>query len=149
MCVCILYNVWTIVCTHTHTHTHHVHIRIIHRVKALEAAPPPKADLSKLPSDQRARLQKLVRELNKLVDACGESPWPSSQLAPLDRILGEVVRYLSGRSQKEKAAFAGLQGMATVARALSQLVPAQENGRKATHLVPLRYVLWYAVVWKF
>lgn len=108
------------------------------RVKALDVGPPSKADLSKLPPDQKARLQKLVRELNKHVDACGESPWPSSQLAPLDRTLGEVVRCLSGRSQKEQVAFAGLQGIATVARALAQLAPSQENGKKATCPVPLK-----------
>ena len=108
------------------------------REKALEAVPPSKADLSKLPLDQKARLQKLARELIKHVDACGESPWPSSQLAPLDRTLGEVVRCLSGQSQKEQVAFAGLQGMATVAKALARLAPAQENGKKATFHIPLK-----------
>lgn len=107
-------------------------------MKTLEDSPPSKADLSKLPPDQRARLQKLVRDLNKHVDACGESPWPSSQLAPLDRVLGEAVRCLSGQSQKEQAAFAGLQGMATVAKALARLAVAHENGRKATCPIPLK-----------
>ena len=47
-------------------------------------------------SENKSKLQKLLKEINKQIANSGSGVWPHNKVAALDRSLGELDRMLAG-----------------------------------------------------
>ena len=96
------------------------------------------SDISKLHSEVKGKLQKLLKDLRKQLDTCGNAPWSPSNALPMEKTLGELMRSIKGKTLVEQVIFGRLGGLSIISCALSRLT-AVENGRKPP--TPPKYVL--------
>ncbi|XP_023932135.1 S phase cyclin A-associated protein in the endoplasmic reticulum-like isoform X1 [Lingula anatina] len=69
-------------------------------------------------SPQKAKLQKLVKDINKSLQTQGSGPWPQSRVSMLDRILGELSRILEKKTAADQVSFRICGGMTALSRLL-------------------------------
>ncbi|XP_076464959.1 S phase cyclin A-associated protein in the endoplasmic reticulum-like isoform X2 [Babylonia areolata] len=69
-------------------------------------------------SEHKAKLQKLVKDVNKYLQSQDTGPWPQNKVSALDRALGEMSRILEKKNVADQNNFRVLGGLACVSRVL-------------------------------
>ncbi|XP_070541829.1 S phase cyclin A-associated protein in the endoplasmic reticulum-like isoform X2 [Ptychodera flava] len=69
-------------------------------------------------SENKAKLQKVVKDINKYLQSQGSGPWPANRVSALDRALGEISRILDKKVQADQLAFCLCGGLTTLSRVL-------------------------------
>ncbi|XP_067932138.1 S phase cyclin A-associated protein in the endoplasmic reticulum-like [Watersipora subatra] len=72
-------------------------------------------------SQHKAKLNKIVKDVNKFMQAQERGPWPQNKISALDRVLGEAVRILDKKVLKDQLAFRICGGLSTFTRLLQLL----------------------------
>ncbi|XP_038079057.1 S phase cyclin A-associated protein in the endoplasmic reticulum-like isoform X2 [Patiria miniata] len=94
-------------------------------------------------SQLRAKLQKLIKDLNKYLQSQASSgPWEQSKVSAMDRALGELNRILAKKEQADQVTFRACGGLSTLGRILmlidsgsstqSNVIPAKSVCSAAT-----------------
>eukprot|EP00794_Sanderia_malayensis_P010037 gene10037-11063_t len=69
-------------------------------------------------SQKRARLQRSLKDINKLLQAQGSTFWPTNKVTALDRALGEIGRLLQDKNYKDQRTLCQIGGLAVLTRVL-------------------------------
>ncbi|XP_065059584.1 S phase cyclin A-associated protein in the endoplasmic reticulum-like isoform X1 [Rhopilema esculentum] len=69
-------------------------------------------------SPKRARLQRSLKEINKLLQTQGNTFWPANKVTSLDRALIEITKLLEGKEQTDQRVFCNIGGIAVLTRIL-------------------------------
>lgn len=70
-------------------------------------------------SPKRGKLQKMCKELTKVLQGHSNGPWPSKKVASVDKVLGEISRAFEGpNSEINKRIFCQIGGLSTLSRIL-------------------------------
>ncbi|KAJ8318369.1 hypothetical protein KUTeg_003460 [Tegillarca granosa] len=69
-------------------------------------------------SEHKAKLQKLVRDINKYLQSQDTGPWTQNKVSALDRSLGEISRILDKKSAADQTSLRILGGLTTLSRIL-------------------------------
>ncbi|XP_033634291.1 S phase cyclin A-associated protein in the endoplasmic reticulum-like [Asterias rubens] len=89
-------------------------------------------------SHLRAKLQKLIKDLNKYLqsqDASG--PWEQSKVSAMDRALGEINRILAKKEQADQITFRACGGLSTLTRIL---MLADSGSNTVSNIIPAKSV---------
>eukprot|EP00057_Strongylocentrotus_purpuratus_P011849 XP_011666323.1 PREDICTED: S phase cyclin A-associated protein in the endoplasmic reticulum [Strongylocentrotus purpuratus] len=82
-------------------------------------------------SHHKAKLQKLLKDLNKYLQAQDSSgPWEQSKVSAMDRALGEVNRILDKKEQTDQIMFRAHGGLSVLTRVL-MLIDSASNDKPA------------------
>ncbi|XP_064608297.1 S phase cyclin A-associated protein in the endoplasmic reticulum-like isoform X2 [Liolophura sinensis] len=76
---------------------------------------------SPVESQHKAKLQKLVKDVNKYLQCPDTGPWPQNRVTALDRALGEIIRILDKKVQGDQITFCRLGGLTSLCRLLMLL----------------------------
>ncbi|XP_021362165.1 S phase cyclin A-associated protein in the endoplasmic reticulum-like isoform X2 [Mizuhopecten yessoensis] len=69
-------------------------------------------------STHKAKLQKVVRDINKYLQAPDTGPWPQNKVSALDRALGEISRILDKKVAADQTSIRILGGLTCLGRIL-------------------------------
>ncbi|XP_077988787.1 S phase cyclin A-associated protein in the endoplasmic reticulum-like [Glandiceps talaboti] len=69
-------------------------------------------------SDNKSKLQKVVKDINKYLQSQGSGPWPANRASALDRALGEITRILDKKVQADQLALSSAGGLTALCRLL-------------------------------
>lgn len=69
-------------------------------------------------SQKQGKLQKCVKDINKILQAHSNGPWPASKVASLDKSLGEISRLLEDKNSNDQKIFCHLGGLTVLSRVL-------------------------------
>ncbi|XP_060557180.1 S phase cyclin A-associated protein in the endoplasmic reticulum-like isoform X3 [Ruditapes philippinarum] len=72
-------------------------------------------------SDNKAKMQKVIRDINKYLQSTESGPWSQSRVSALDRALGELNRIFDKKVFSDQGSFRHLGGLTTLSRII-QLV---------------------------
>lgn len=97
-------------------------LRMMSRGAEFEAALSNKLQIAD--SEHKAKLQKLVKDVNKYLQSQDTGPWPQNKVSALDRALGEMSRILEKKNVADQNNFRVLGGLACVSRVLSVIEDA-------------------------
>ncbi|XP_063241085.1 S phase cyclin A-associated protein in the endoplasmic reticulum isoform X2 [Bacillus rossius redtenbacheri] len=78
-------------------------------------------------SPNRGRIQKCVRDVEKLHSSQGKGQWPNNAITALERALGEINRILSKQNALDQATFKALNGFTAVTNILSLDLDVPQN----------------------
>ncbi|XP_077867715.1 S phase cyclin A-associated protein in the endoplasmic reticulum-like [Saccoglossus kowalevskii] len=67
-------------------------------------------------SENRAKLQKAVKDINKYLQTQGSGPWPVNRVSALDRAVGEISRILDKKVQADQLALQSCGGLTALSR---------------------------------
>ncbi|KAL8602244.1 hypothetical protein ACOMHN_022757 [Nucella lapillus] len=97
-------------------------LRMMSRGAEFEAALSNKLQIAD--SEHKAKLQKLVKDVNKYLQSQDSGPWPQNKVSALDRALGEMARILEKKNGADQNNFRVLGGLACLSRVLSVIEEA-------------------------
>ncbi|XP_056020838.1 S phase cyclin A-associated protein in the endoplasmic reticulum-like isoform X2 [Ostrea edulis] len=72
-------------------------------------------------SGHKAKIHKIVRDINKYLQTQDSGPWPQNKVSALDRALGEISRILDKKSGQDQTALRVLGGLSSLCRLLNVL----------------------------
>ncbi|XP_062612464.1 S phase cyclin A-associated protein in the endoplasmic reticulum-like isoform X2 [Saccostrea cucullata] len=72
-------------------------------------------------SEHKAKIHKIVRDINKYLQTQDSGPWPQNKVSALDRALGEISRILDKKSGQDQNALRVLGGLNSLCRLLHVL----------------------------
>ncbi|XP_078316158.1 S phase cyclin A-associated protein in the endoplasmic reticulum-like isoform X2 [Crassostrea virginica] len=72
-------------------------------------------------SEHKAKLHKVVRDINKYLQTQDSGPWPQNKVSALDRALGEISRVLDKKGGQDQGALRALGGLNSLCRLLHVL----------------------------
>ncbi|XP_071451801.1 S phase cyclin A-associated protein in the endoplasmic reticulum [Hetaerina americana] len=78
-------------------------------------------------SSNKSRLQKLIKDVEKLNHSQGKGQWPDVAITALERALGEINRILDKQNVVDKVAFQALGGFAALTSLLEMAVGTSPN----------------------
>nr|CAD7406060.1 unnamed protein product [Timema poppensis] len=73
----------------------------------------------KIDSPNKGRLQKCLKDVDKLHSSQGKGQWPNNAITSLERALGEINRILNKQNILDQVAFQALNGFTTLSNILS------------------------------
>ncbi|XP_033749375.1 S phase cyclin A-associated protein in the endoplasmic reticulum-like isoform X2 [Pecten maximus] len=74
--------------------------------------------LTNAESTHKAKLQKVVRDISKYLQAPDTGPWPQNKVSALDRALGEISRIMDKKVAADQTSLRILGGLTTLGRIL-------------------------------
>ncbi|XP_048254024.1 S phase cyclin A-associated protein in the endoplasmic reticulum-like [Haliotis rufescens] len=72
-------------------------------------------------SEHKAKLQKVIKDLNKYLMTQDRGPWPTSRVSATDRAVGELTRILERKSVLDQVSYRVLGGLTTLSRLLQTI----------------------------
>ncbi|XP_064618910.1 S phase cyclin A-associated protein in the endoplasmic reticulum-like isoform X2 [Lineus longissimus] len=69
-------------------------------------------------SEHKAKMQKIIKDVNKYLQTQGSGPWPQNRLSALDRATGELLRILEKKAISDQIAFRYSGGVTSLCRIL-------------------------------
>ncbi|XP_049963101.1 S phase cyclin A-associated protein in the endoplasmic reticulum isoform X1 [Schistocerca serialis cubense] len=81
----------------------------------------------KIESPNKVRLQKCLRDVEKLHNTQGKGQWPNNAVTALERALGEVNRILSKQNTLDQLAFQALNGFTVLSNMLNLAMDVPPN----------------------
>ncbi|XP_059161498.1 S phase cyclin A-associated protein in the endoplasmic reticulum-like isoform X2 [Physella acuta] len=69
-------------------------------------------------SEHKAKLHKVIKDINKYLQSQDSGPWPQNKVSALDRALGEIGRILEKKCVNDQACFKTLGGFSSLSRIL-------------------------------
>lgn len=69
-------------------------------------------------SEHKAKIHKIVRDINKYLQTQDSGPWPQNKVSALDRALGEIGRIMDKKSANDQGALRVLGGLNSLCRIL-------------------------------
>ncbi|BFZ01533.1 hypothetical protein BsWGS_04572 [Bradybaena similaris] len=69
-------------------------------------------------SEHKAKLHKVIKDINKYLQFHDSGPWPPNKVSALDRALGEVGRILEKKNANDQGSFRILGGFSSLSRIL-------------------------------
>jgi len=93
-------------------------------------------------SPKRARLQRSLKDINKLLQTQGNNYWPANKITSLDRALTEILRHLEAKNPADQRVFCNIGGIAVLTRIL--LLVDLSADRKTTKPVITDKILVHA-----
>ena len=87
-------------------------------------------------STRKAKLQKAMKDMNKLLQSHASGTWPESKIAQLDKALSETTRALREQSVNDQRVFCQIGGLAVVSRVLLLADNGFDKTQKQNSLPP-------------
>ncbi|KAH9488551.1 hypothetical protein Btru_061807, partial [Bulinus truncatus] len=78
-------------------------------------------------SEHKAKLHKIIKDMNKYLQSQDTGPWPHNKVAALDRALGETGRIMEKKSVNDQISFRVLGGFNALSRILMTIDSANAN----------------------
>ncbi|XP_033609551.1 S phase cyclin A-associated protein in the endoplasmic reticulum isoform X3 [Cryptotermes secundus] len=92
----------------------------------------------KMESPNKARIQKCLRDVEKLHSSQGKGQWPNTAITSLERALCDISRILDKQNSLDQMAFQALNGFATLSSILNLALDVPLN--MASYLPPKSFV---------
>ncbi|CAL1531856.1 unnamed protein product [Lymnaea stagnalis] len=75
-------------------------------------------------SEHKAKLHKIIKDINKYLQSQDSGPWPQNKVSALDRALGETGRILEKKCANDQTSFKVLGGFSSLSKILSTIETA-------------------------
>lgn len=96
-------------------------------------------------SEHKAKLNKVIKDINKYLQAQDTGPWPQNKVLALDRALGEIGRVMEKKSLNDQTCFRVLGGFTSLSRVLMTIDDAT---RALPCVIPAKSLTHAAEIYK-
>ncbi|KAK3743773.1 hypothetical protein RRG08_043505 [Elysia crispata] len=96
-------------------------------------------------SEHKAKLNKVIKDINKYLQSQDTGPWPQNKVLALDRALGEIGRILEKKSLNDQTCFRLLGGFPSLSRVLMTIDDAT---RALPCVIPAKSLTHAAEIYK-